>query len=406
MPAAGRIASDIKRYNQEIPVAMGGVHPSALPERTLGEEDIDFVIQGEGPYTIAGLIKYLKGKMRIEDVQGLWFKDKDLIRSNSPAAVVKNLDQELDNYAWDLLPGIGNYRAHNMHCFQDFSKSKMDDFSDIRSPYVSLNTSLGCPYSCHYCCINAVFGAPGMRRWSLEKVISWFDTLINKFQVRNIRLDDELFILSNERVEKFCDMIIERGYDVNIWVYGRVDTINKSLLDKMKKAGINWVCLGIESGNDSVRSSVNKRIKSDIKSVVRDLQSRQINVLGNFMFGLPEDNMTTMRQTLELAMELNCEFANFYSVMAYPGSRLYESSANGDSPKKWESFSQHSYETFPLATKYLSAKDVLRFRDEAFYQYHSNPKYLEMLEKKFGDKVRKHIEKMLSIKVRRRLLEN
>jgi radical SAM superfamily enzyme YgiQ (UPF0313 family) len=174
----------------------------------------------------------------------------------------------------------------------------------------------------------------------------------------------------------------------------------------MKKAGINWVCLGIESGNDSVRSSVNKRIKSDIKSVVRDLQSRQINVLGNFMFGLPEDNMTTMRQTLELAMELNCEFANFYSVMAYPGSRLYESSANGDSPKKWESFSQHSYETFPLATKYLSAKDVLRFRDEAFYQYHSNPKYLEMLEKKFGDKVRKHIEKMLSIKVRRRLLEN
>lgn len=406
MPAAGRIAKDIKGYNRDIPVAMGGIHPSALPERTLLEEDIDFVIQGEGPYTVEGLINALTGRLRIRDVPGLWFRNKDSIEFTTPAPVVKDLDTELNGYAWDMLPALTNYRAHNMHCFQDFQKSVTDDFSDVRSPYVAMNTSLGCPYSCHYCCINAIFGRPGIRYWSLDTVISWFDTLVNTYGVRNIRLDDELFILSPSRVERFCDMIIDSGYDLNLWVYGRVDTIQPHLLKKLKRAGVNWICLGIEAGSERVRKDVNKNIRKDIRSVVKMIQAHDIYVLGNYMFGLPEDNMDTMQETLQLAMELNCEYVNFYSVMAYPGSELYKwALREGYLPKTWDGFSQLGYETEPLPTRYLRAEDVLRFRDEAFYKYNSNPVYLKMIEDKFGSKVRGHIEKMLKIKLRRRLLE-
>ena len=203
MPAAGRIATDIKKENADIPIAMGGTHPSALPKRTLLEEKIDFVIQGEGAYTIEGLIKYIKRKTDIKNINGLWFKKDGVVNFTSPAPLIKNLDEELPDYAWDLLPDINNYRAHNMHCFQDFGKSKKDDFSDVRSPYIAMNTSLGCPYSCHYCCINTIFKKPGIRYWSLERVMSWLDTAFNKYKVRNIRFDDELLFCHHREWKDF-----------------------------------------------------------------------------------------------------------------------------------------------------------------------------------------------------------
>jgi radical SAM superfamily enzyme YgiQ (UPF0313 family) len=137
------------------------------------------------------------------------------------------------------------------------------------------------------------------------------------------------------------------------------------------------------------------------------IQANGIYVLGNYMFGLPEDNLKTMQDTLSLAIDLNCEFANFYSTMAYPGSRLYDwaSEKDGYLPAAWAGFSQLGYETRPLPTKYVSAAEVLKFRDEAFYRYHSNPDYLDRVTERFGSKVRRHIDKMLEVGLRRRLLE-
>ena len=169
---------------------------------------------------------------------------------------------------------------------------------------------------------------------------------------------------------------------------------------------MNWICLGIESGNENVRADVNKKIHRDIFETVKMIQSNDIYVLGNFMFGLPEDNLSTMQETLKMAMDLNCEFANFYCVMAYPGSKLFEAASkeNGFLPKNWNGFSQHSYETQPLPTKYLKASEVLRFRDDAFLKYHTNRVYLNLIQEKFGGKVSGHIEKMLDVKIKRRLL--
>ena len=90
-----------------------------------------------------------------------------------------------------------------------------------------------------------------------------------------------------------------------------------------------------------------------IADVVRRIQNAGIYVLGNFIFGLPEDNRERMQQTLDMALELNCEFANLYSAMAYPGSPLYRLAIDGgiELPEKWHHFSQHGYETKPLSTK-------------------------------------------------------
>jgi len=397
MTNAGLICTAIARAGQAR-IALGGLHPSALPERTLREEQVDYVIQGEGFLTLERLLAALQGgeDQDLSRIPGLWYRDNQALRHTPPAPLIGDLDS-LPMAAWDLLP-MPLYRAHNWHCFDDLEQ---------RSPYGAIYTSLGCPYNCIFCCINAPFGTPGIRYRSPERVVEEIDLLVQRYGVRNLKIVDELFVLHEPHYMGIVELLIQRGYDLNIWAYARVDTVKPENLARMKQAGINWLALGIESANPAVRDSAAKRMRvGDITQVVRSIQAAGMRVIGNFIFGLPEDSMATMRETLEMAMELNCEFANFYSAMAYPGSQLYDMALEQgwQLPVCWHGFSQHSYETLPLPTQQVSAAEVLRFRDDAFQTYFANPAYLSMLEQTFGPQVREHVQRITAGRLKRRLL--
>jgi len=399
MTVAGKICKALKE-NTNTKVAIAGLHPSALPRQTMEDESVDFVIEGEGAYTLLRLTEVLKSaEPDFLTVPGLWYyNEKSVISSNPRPAPTKDLDEFLSVLAWDLLP-MDKYKAHNWHCFDDLTH---------KSPYAAVYTSLGCPYNCDFCCINALFGKPGIRYRNPESVVREIGILTEKYGVKNLKIVDELFVLNEKHYMRIVDLLLDKDYGLNIWAYARIDTVKSENLPKMKKAGINWLALGIESANLKVRDGVSKGMKTnDIKNVVHDIQASGIRVIGNFIFGLPDDTLETMQETLDMAMELNCEFANFYCAMAYPGSRLYDiaKKEGWELPRQWHGFSQHSYETLPLPTKYVSAKEVLKFRDDAFHKYFSNPVYLNMLEKKFGLNVRTHIEEMVNTRLRRKALE-
>jgi len=213
-----------------------------------------------------------------------------------------------------------------------------------------------------------------------------------------------MFVLNSRHILGIADLIIERGYDLNIWAYARVDTVKDNMLDKLKQAGFNWLAFGIEAASERVRDQVQKGVgQEDIYRTINRVRESGINVIGNYIFGLPEDDMSTMQETLDMAIDLNCEFANFYSAMAYPGSELYVMAQNEGwaLPHQWSGYSQHSVDTLPLPTKYLSAAEVLRFRDHAFQVYFNNPRYLDMIESRFGLETRQHIVEMTSFKLER-----
>ena len=397
MTVAGAICRELTKQRAG-QVAMSGLHPSALPERTLREEAVDFVIEGEGPDCLKALLKELvTDQPDFSRVPGLWYRDTSEIRSNPRAALINDLDSYLPIAAWDLLP-MHVYRAHNWHCFDDL---------EHRSPYAAIYTSLGCPYNCVFCCINAPFGKPGIRYRSPERVVDEITLLVEKYGVKNLKIVDELFVLKEEHYMAIVEGVIARKLDLNIWAYARVDTVKPENLAKMKQAGINWLALGIESANPDVRDGADKRMQArDITAVVRSIQNAGIRVIGNFIFGLPEDTQKTMEETLQLAMDLNCEFINFYCAMAYPGSRLYDIALKEgwELPHAWQDFSQHSYEMLPLSTRTLKAAEVVKFRDEAFHRYFANPQYLGMVEQKFGKAVREHMIEMSSTRLKRKLL--
>ena len=358
MPSAGDLCRKIKKVNPSQKIIMVGGHVAALPIRTLKEEHIDYVSHSEGPYRILGILR--------GDTEPL-----DIGESS-----IRDLDKDLPGVAWDLLP-MDKYRAHNWHTF-----------NRERQPYASLYTALGCPYSCDFCSIHAPFrNGPRYRAWSPESVLRQIDVLANTFGVKNLKIADELFVMPTDRVNQICDLLIERDYGLNIWAYARVDLWSFGLLRKLKRAGVNWLCLGIESA---------KGKGGDPFTAVSAMRGAGINVIGNFMFGFADDTKETMQDTLNLALELRCEFANFYCITAYPGSKLYERTDPKDLPETWEGYAQLSYEFKPLPTKHLSSLEVLRFRDKAFETYFNNPKYLDRMENKFGKEVRDQVQGMTS----------
>lgn len=401
MTVAGEICTSLKKEAPSLKTAMIGGHVAALPKRTLEEENVDFVSHGEGPVTVLELLEALKaGEGNLSKVRGLMYMENGRVATTTAAPNLQALEEEIPELAWDLLP-MEDYRAHNWHCFGDLK----------RQPYAAIYTTLGCPYHCTFCCIQAPFKAGEQmlgftqnvntyRFWSPESVVNQIGTLVENYGVRNLRILDEMFVLNTRHVNSICDQIIERGYDMNIWAYARVDTIRSDeIIDKMKAAGINWLCFGIESASEHVRDDVDKSYSQDkIYEVIDRVRSSGINVIANFIFGLPEDDLNAMQSTLSMALELNCEFANFYSAMAYPGSQLYDLAVSKDwpLPENWSGFSQHSVDTLPLPTNYLTGPEVLAFRDKAWQKYFANPDYLSMVERKFGVATVKHIKEMAS----------
>lgn len=401
MPAAGAVCRALKALNPRRPILMLGGHVAALPERTLREEAVDFVGYGEGFYALCGLVAALAaGGTRLANVPGLLYREERAVRRTAPESFIRDLDAIIPDMPWDLFP-MERYRAHNWHCFGHL---------DRRMPYASLYTTLGCPYHCAYCCIQAPFKsaerAAGYaekvntyRLWSPDWVLRQVDTLVTRYGVRNLKFADEMFVLNPKHVLGICDRFIERGYDLNIWAYARVDTVKDGMLERLKRGGVNWLCFGFEAGSERVRNDVDKRFdQDDVFRVAARVRAAGIHIIGNYIFGLPEDDRDSMQATLQFALNLNCEFANFYSAMAYPGSALYRTALNEGwpLPKSWSGFSQHAADCLPLPTRFLKGEDVLRFRDEAFDAYFTNASYLAMLESTFGAETVQHVREMAS----------
>lgn len=408
MTASGDVCRAIKAAAPGQKVMLLGGHVAALPRRTLDEEAADFVATGEGLHTLVGLVEALKTSAPAFDrVPGLCYRDGDTVRRTPESPLVQDLDRAMPGIAWDLLP-MGRYRAHNWHCLGGRD----------RQGYAALYTTLGCPFHCSFCCIQAPFkggeralglkeSTNSYRFWSPDRVLEDIDLLVSRYGVRNLKIADEMFVLNRRHVLGLCDRLIERKYDLNIWAYTRVDTVKDGMLDKLKAAGVNWLAFGIEAGAARVRQSVDKGFDQDeVYRVIEKVRAAGIHVIGNYIFGLPEDDHDTMQATLDLALDLNCEFANFYSAMAYPGSPLYSLavSQNVPLPAKWTGYSQHSRDCLPLPTRHVSAREVLAFRDDAFQRYYRHPHYLDMVRTKFGDETVEHIRQMTAYRLDRDLL--
>ena len=201
-------------------------------------------------------------------------------------------------------------------------------------------------------------------------MIAEIGLLVNTYGVKNLKLCDELFTLNQDHVKSICSGI--KDYNLNIWAYARLDSVDEDLLSVMKDAGINWLAYGFESVGD-------KKFIDRTERVIDMTRDAGINIIGNFMFGLPSDTEETMQASLAFAKKYLFEYVNFYVAYPYPGSRWYEETGPS---LEWHENNQYGNKR-------------MAFRDEAFIDYFTYPPYLEMIRARFGSQAVSHIQEMV-----------
>lgn len=283
------------------------------------------------------------------------------IATGSKYPVIKTPFEGTPDMPFDRLP-MDRYRAHNWQCLD----------GSPRSPYASVYTSLGCPFNCYYCNIHTLYPSRQVQFRPIEKIVKEIDHLVYKYGVRNIKFWDELFALDEKRVLAICKEL--EYYDLNIWAYARLDTITKTMLHAMKKAGIKWLAYGFESVNDN-------KFFARTEDVIRMTKDAGINIMGNFLFGLPNDTPDSMMANLNFAKKHLFEYVCFYVAKPYPGSQWYK---DAKPEMNYNDFNQFGTNRLP-------------FRDWAFNDYFTNPVYLEMIEGKFGKQAVIQIGEMLNL---------
>lgn len=418
MIGASNCSRLLREYDPTAKIVFVGGHVAALPREVMvAESQVDFICQNEGVYTLRDLIRATKcggDEPSLKKVKGLgWRTAEGQIVLNPNSAIVSRqlLEFELPGMAWDLLPPLSGYRTAGWHSWSNDSD---------KTPFAALYTSLGCPYRCSFCMINIINKTSSnehavssdsntFRWWSPEFIIRQFDYIASQ-NIRNVKIADELFVLNPNHFGKICDLIIERGYDFNIWAYSRIDTCKPKYLEKLKRAGVNWLGLGIENPSQVLRKEIHKDGFKAVKinDLIIMVREAGINVGGNYIFGLPMDTNESMQNTLDYAMSHKTEMVNFYCAMAYPGSPLYRQAKaeNWALPETYSGYSQHSYDMLNCRNNNLSAAEICKFRDAAWLKYNTDPTYLTFLETKFGIKARSDMEATAQISLKRQLLEN
>lgn len=420
MGGAIELSSALKSADRNVQISYIGSYVQALPVKALSEEQsIDFCFTNEGVYALWEVLKLPDFKSEsLSNIKGIAYRlENQQIKINlsSPIVPTKRMDLDLPGYAWDLLPfrnkPLDMYRAPAWHA--NYNES-------LRSPYAAIQTSLGCNFGCSFCMINILnrdnedevgvaSSYKGMRFWSTEFVLKQFDILAN-LGVKTIKITDEMFLLYKKHYVPLCTELSKKPYakDLMMWSYSRIDTVtDPEFLKVVRSAGIRWLALGIESADKSVRLEVTKGNFEDvdIERVVKQVEDADINVMANYIVGLPGDNAESMQRTLNFSKKLNTAGWNMYAAMALPGSELYKYAIenNVELPKTYSAFSFHSVNTLPLRTEHLTAAEILKFRDEAFIEYHSNENFQQVILNKFGQDSLNTINDTLQYKLKRDL---
>jgi radical SAM superfamily enzyme YgiQ (UPF0313 family) len=366
------LCKNIKDVCATTKIILHGLYPSSCPTKVLEKHKlVDEILMKEGFLSLGHLMGY---------------------KRTEPISI-----NDIGKINWSLID-IAKYRAHNWHLFGNIHN---------RSPYGIAFTSFGCPHNCDFCCVNLMYSKVQLR--DIDLVFQDIKNLYDR-GVKNFKFMDELFLMHKGRVQQLCSMLIaNKMQDINGWAYARTDSIDEDIITLMKNAGVKWLGLGYESGSQLILDSSDKK-----QSLKKAYQATEIckkvgmNICGNFVFGLADDNYKTMEETLKLSIDLQPEWANYNVVFAFPGTKLYDKVKNEpwfNEPTEYEQYSQHGYSCTPMGTKYLSPKEVLEFKDEAFREFYQNENYLRMLEVKFGVETREYVANSLIYYPKRKLYD-
>ena len=318
-----------------------GPHCTMRPKEMLEKTKADALIIGEPELAIVDLCE----KNDLSKVKGIAYKKN--------SKIIFTERRQLSDLSKFPVP------AFHLLPMEKYSYEIMGDHFSI------VETARGCPFQCIFCAKEVMYGNK-YRIKPIELVEKELDTLINDFHVKNIYFMDLEFTVNKKHAEAICDLIIRKNYKTNWTCQTRIDTVDESILKKMKKAECKSIHFGVESGSDRILELTKKKITKDrIRKGIELTRRTGIETVCFMMVGLPEETEEEMRQTIEFAKELNPDYVSFNVASPYPGTEFYnmvEGQTEGLFPT--------SYEGLP------NEKFLKKMAKKGFVEFYLRPNYI------------------------------
>ena len=308
---AEETARAIREKNGNIYIVIGGPHVSTDPEGSIRKDLFDLGVVAEGEYTLLEIARELRDKGKInhpEKIKGIVYKRKNKVYFTEQRPYIEDLDV-LPMPARYLLPPLKEYKA--------------TPASSRYNPVGTIITSRGCPNKCVFC-DRKIFGNRP-RLHSVKRVVDEIEMLVEKYGAREIKVWDDTFTFNQKRVIEICKEILKRRIKVHWLCLTRVNNVGEELYFWMKKAGCWQVLFGLESGDPGILKDMKKGItlEQSIKAVSL-AKKAGLNVRGTFVLGMPNETKETLKRTLDFALSLPLDSANFYVLAPYQGTEIFE----------------------------------------------------------------------------------
>lgn len=317
----------VREASPDVVGVIGGVHATFMPEETLRRcPSLDIVVRGEGEETLLELARRLgdhsweglggrergSGRQRlfseaVSKVAGIAYRDPvgPEARLTPPRPPIKDLD---------ALP----LPARHLVPFEKYTVKGEE------TPIGSMVTSRGCPFACAYCSSSRILGA-GFRCRSASGVADEVALLHERYGLREVEIVDDIFTLNRKRAMDFAAELRRRRLDVRWVASSRVDTIDRELMEGMRRGGLSKIYFGVESGSQRVLDLMNKRVTlAKVRAAFRAAKECMVRTIGSFMFGYPGETLEEMGETMKLATELDPAYAQFTILTPYPGTPVYD----------------------------------------------------------------------------------
>ena len=304
-----KIAQEIRQLTQ-IPIVFGGVHATAVPEKVLLNDFIDYVVIGEGENAILDLIGQLgkgKSKRRLLNISNLCFKYKGEIHLNAPRPYIKDLDK---------LP------------FPD--KKLFYDKVPLLAENSLIMTSRGCPYRCTYCSNDMycdLYSKEGrqVRRRSPENVIEELKIAKRRWKTRFINFGDDVFISSTSWLKEFIPLY---KFEINLPFFCSVHplSISQENVDLLKEGGCWMVTMGVQSGSERIRKKIYHRAGSNqqILKAIFLIKKAGIKMSVDNIFGAPSEKEKDLKQSLKLYERARADRIQTFWLTFYPRTKVID----------------------------------------------------------------------------------
>ncbi len=332
-----------KRKVPEATAVMGGPHVTFTDEETLRKfPEVDIVIRGEGEETMRELVRTLEKEESLETIRGLTFRQNGRTFRTEDRPFIPDLD---------ALP------------MPDRTLFPLSRYLAMRVP-VSILSSRGCPMDCSFCVGYRMTGRKGRFRNPL-KVVEEIEAA-HRLGFEEVCIDDDLFTRKRSHVFSICDEILRRGLKMNLYAFARVDTVDESLLKKLKEAGCRMICFGLESGNQKILDLAHKRATLEKARHAMDLcKQAGISPFGSFILGLPGETRETMEETISFAQGLGIPYG-FHLLSPFPGTRVRERAAEFGLKILTDDWSLYDADHAVTETGGVSAAEVQDFAKSFF----------------------------------------